>query len=241
MKALAACLALLCCVLTTGSPARADSAPAYAVSINAYWQLSAFCQIGYCVTPSPNPVVDQFSAMFDVYADGSLVPKSMVFSFSDSYLATYYGAEPLAFGPPPACGHPECFGGYSGQPGQPYPFGDFTWSDSQGYFVNFAGPSLPSSGTEFMNVGGEYYYDANFGINCVPEPGYNCGGLFDCYDISCGTGGEEPASGGYIVVSPLPVTTPEPSTSLLLGIGILMVFAIPRGRARTSQSAGESS
>lgn len=225
MKILSSCLAgLFLAALIFAAPARGDSTE-FAVSVNGSWQLGQFC-LG-CEPSSPNPIVDAFSATFDVYADGAVVPGTMQFTFTDSYL-TNSGASPLSFGPPPPC---EAAGGSceNGFPGATSLPGQQMWSDSQGYFVDFVPLTWPPSGAEGFGattgVDTSVFGSTVLGLDCVAEPGNaGCDGFFSCYDIACPAGGDAPASGGFITITPLPVKTPEPGVLLLLICGVLLCF-----------------
>lgn len=223
MKILSFCVAAVVLLLIFAAPARADSSE-FAVSINGSWQLGQFC-IG-CPPASSNPIVDTFSATFDVYANGTVVPGTMQFTFTDSYL-TNFGASPLSFGPPAPCpsGEPGCGAGFSGKVSLP---GQQMWSDSEGYFVDFVPPAWPPTSSEGFSatqtVPSTIFGSTVLGIDCE-APGTNaCNGMFSCYDIDCATGGDAPASGGHISISRLPVKTPEPGMLLLLISGALLCF-----------------
>lgn len=226
MKILSSCLAgIFLAVLIFAAPARADSTE-FAISIDGSWQANQFC-LGLCASSSPNPIVDTFSATFDVYANGTVVPGTMQFTFTDSYL-TNYGASPLSFGAPPACEPPgpSCGDGFPGGTSLP---GQQMWSDSQGYFVDFVPPTWPPNGQEFFSatqsVPPSVFGATVLGIDCVGEPSDpECDGMLSCYDISCATGGDTPASGGFITITPVAVKTPEPAVLLLLICGVLLCF-----------------
>jgi hypothetical protein len=96
------CFAVLLFCVATARPSHADG---YAVTINAYWQLGTL-EGNPTPPPSPNPELDQFSASFDVYADGSLVPGTMNLSF---WSADSDVIGTLSFGPPPVCPPALCF------------------------------------------------------------------------------------------------------------------------------------
>lgn len=221
MKILSSCAAAVVLALIFAAPARADSSE-FAVSINGSWQLGQFC-IG-CPPASSNPIVDAFSARFDVYANGTVVPGTMQFTFTDSYLRNF-GASPLSFGPPAPCpsDEPGCGVGFSGQVSLP---GQQMWSDSEGYFVDFVPPAWPPTGSEGFSatqaVPSTVFGSSVLGIDCEAPGSRACNGMFSCYDIDCATGGDAPASAGYISISP--AKTPEPGVLLLLISGALLCF-----------------
>ncbi|MGH9733611.1 MAG: PEP-CTERM sorting domain-containing protein [Candidatus Acidiferrales bacterium] len=215
---------VLLAAMIFAAPARGDSTE-FAISINGSWQLGQFCE--GCEPSSPNPIVDIFSATFDVYADGAVVPGTMQFTFTDSYL-TNLAASPLSFGPPPACepAGESCENGFPGTTSLP---GQQMWSDSRGYFIDFIPPNWPPSGAEGFSATTEVdtsvFGSTVLGLDCVAEPGNaGCDGFFSCYDIACPAGGDAPASSGFITISPVAVKTPEPGVLLLLLSGVLLCF-----------------
>ncbi|HTU34187.1 MAG TPA: PEP-CTERM sorting domain-containing protein [Candidatus Acidoferrum sp.] len=226
MKILTSCLVAALFALIFASPARADSTE-FAISINGSWQQNQFC-LSLCTSSSRNPIVDTFSATFDVYANGTMVPGTMQFTFTDSSFLTTYGASPLSFGPPPACepAGASCGEGFPGGTSLP---GQQMWSDSQGYFVDFVPPTWPPTGLESFSatqtVPSSVFGETTLGLDCVGEPGSEgCAPFLFCYDIDCAGGGDAPASSGFITISPLPVKTPEPGVLVLLLSGALLCF-----------------
>jgi hypothetical protein len=223
------CIGALTCALAFAVPARANSTE-FSVTINAFWDLSAAC-IRFDCSPSPNPVVDTFSATFDEFANGTVVPGTMRFTFTPLPL-TIFPTLPVSFGPPAACpittqGCDPGFSGHTSLPGQQM------WSDSLGYFVDFIPPSWPPSGSETLSATTTENFPGFFGpnvlgINCE-GPFANCiGPLLSCYNQQCATGGDAPASGGTITITPVQGETPEPSTLLLLISGAPLVFLFRR-------------
>jgi hypothetical protein len=221
MRLLKLCIPVLFCVLALATPSRADSTE-YAVTISVYWQYSAFYgAFGY--SEPGNPVVDQFFASYDMNANGSVIPGTMTFHIVNNG-GPLGGATPFAFGVVPSfcnsnvgnpvgegcvpfpntCTNPSaCVGSY-------YPGGVIAWYDSDGFLIEAsAAPGDPGTFTGMSAV-----------IDCVYQV---CAEhLLSCYDILCASGGDNPASGGYVKESILTVTTPEPSSAMLLGCSLLI-------------------
>lgn len=226
MKILSSCLMAVLFAVIFASPARADSTE-FAISIDGSWQQNQFC-LSLCTSSSPNPIVDSFSATFDVYANGTVVPGTMQFTFTDFSFLTNYGASPLSFGAPPACEPPggACGDGFPGGTSLP---GQQMWSDSQGYFVDFVPPTWPPTGLESFNatqtVPISVFGGTTLGLDCVGEPASEgCAPFLFCQYIQCAGGGDAPASSGFITITPMPVKTPEPGVLLLLLCGALFCF-----------------
>jgi hypothetical protein len=227
MRLLKLCIPVLFCVLALAAPLRADSTE-YAVTISVYWQYSAFFGASGLSEPG-NPVVDQFSASYDMNANGSVIPGTMTFNIVNNG-GPLGGATPFTFGVVPSfcnsgvgnpvgegcvpfpntCTNPlACVGSY-------YPGGILAWYDSDGFLIE-ASATPGDLGT---------FTGTSVVIDCVYQVCANQ--LFSCYDILCATGGDNPASGGYVKESIVTVTTPEPSSAMLLGSSLLIGLLVRR-------------
>lgn len=191
--------------------ASADSTE-FEVSINVTWSAGDLyppcTQLG---GTGCNEIAGKFSSVFDVYANGTLVPGSMTFSVSGpdfDGLAFSFDNVPPGLAP------------YEIQ--YPPPYGSFFWSTESTETILFTG-SASSTGT---------FSPSLIVLNCFS---LQCG-LFSCADVVCATGGDNPADGGAVVITQF-TAAPEPSSALLLILGSISLLAFGIGRTRAAANA----
>jgi len=212
---------LLLLLFSVAQPVRAGSIK-YSVSINAQWTESTLCCLEQpWQDPSVANVVESFTAHFDVYANGSLVPGTMVFSNSGPYFA---GG--MYFGPPPPClpSNPCSNAPYGTAP--PYAWSENT--DDSGYYVGFLPGTWPPSGSA------NWYADGGVELNCLPQNTLGCN-LFGCANIGCATGDTTWATYGTVNIQQVSAT-PEPPSIILLGTTLVVAFAMWSRKTKLSAS-----
>jgi hypothetical protein len=228
MRKAAILVAALLGVLLSPQTASADSTE-YTVSINASWLGSSM--FGNLCEPifynDCNQVVTQFSGIFDVDANGNLVPGSMVF-----FVSGFLSGNPFAFDTTPPTylfenGNLQTgFGSWT----SPSPF---NWSDSATNTFTFIPPGCgdfvpPSTcGSASWPPTGNTTFDAasTISVDCFGGLTPGVCGLFHCADLLCPTGGDTPADGGSVVITEFTVAAPEPSSVLLFLVGLCSLLA----------------
>ncbi|HXW56977.1 MAG TPA: PEP-CTERM sorting domain-containing protein [Candidatus Cybelea sp.] len=224
MRLLRACTTVLLFVPALAATSRADSTE-YAVTINVYWRYSAFYG-AFGLSEPGNPVVDEFFASYDMNASGNVIPGTMTFSVVDNG-GPLAGATPFTFGVVPSfCNQGAgtlagegCVPFPNAPAGSYYPGGGLAWYDSDGFLIE-AGATPGDVGT---------FTGTSAVINCVYQACTD--ELLSCYDILCAGGGNNPASGGFVIESIMPITTPEPSSAMLLGCGLVIGLVVRRRHA----------